>query len=189
MIKSLKNKLVTLYGNDQKTLRSGTALYGKKPEDLGWHSYTSQGLTKEQIGELEESIMEIQGAIPEPYRNFLSISNGAYLFDLISISGKGRDAKGMSYEETNYEPSDLEFDLDQFTLYKNKKKYLDDYFFFAESYVNGTVFAFDKNERVIEFSEGRLKKVREFESLDQLLERVFEVGAKHYRTKSFIEFE
>lgn len=180
-------KVEELYQEDYKTLRTGTILYGNVNDGI-WHTTIHAPLDLDDLKELNCEISNIQGQLPASYQNFLMKTNGAYLFDLIHISGKSRNQKGMSHEEKIHEPRYLEEFLKDFTLSKKGKDLLENYFFFAESYVNGTVYAFDKDEHVIEFTDGRYKKIREFESLDVLLDRVFETGSEHYRQKSFLEF-
>ncbi|SDB82334.1 SMI1/KNR4 family protein [Shouchella lonarensis] len=187
---NILEKLPQIYQGDRRVLRNGTVLWGEKDEDLGWHTHTMKGLSRNEIDDLEKRTINIQGPLPSSYRSLLSLANGAYLFDMILIGGLGIRMKGLSYEESSTAPSDLVDDLlYKLSLDNVKKELFQTHFFFAESYVNGTIFALDRDERVIEFINGRVKKkVREFESLLSLLERVFEVGVEHYRTRSFIEF-
>ncbi|MCY7799788.1 SMI1/KNR4 family protein [Bacillus haynesii] len=184
---NILKKIEELYQEDYKKLRTGTILYGNVNDGI-WHTTIHVPLDRDELKELNYGISDIQGQLPASYQNFLMETNGAYLFDLIHITGKSRNQKGMSHEERIHEPRYLEEFLKDFTLSKKNKPLLEKYFFFAESYVNGTVYAFDEDEHVVEFTDGRYKKIREFEDLDALLDRVFEVGSEHYRHKSFIEF-
>ncbi|MED4129406.1 hypothetical protein, partial [Shouchella miscanthi] len=154
--------LNSIYENDKKILRSGTILFGELPEGTGWHSKIRSGLTHEELNDLEANVYTIQGKMPYSFKIFLGYTNGAYLFDLINICGLDLYEKGMSLEEELQKPRDIADFAKDIMLDKRGPTLLKDYYFFGESFINGTVFAFDKEEKVIEFKEGSLRKIREF---------------------------
>ncbi|WDF02371.1 hypothetical protein PQ477_12645 [Shouchella hunanensis] len=192
MMKESKKQIIeclhSIYNEDKKKLRTEAILFGEKEDDLGWHSTASLGLSIEELNTLETSVSSYQGEMPLDYKNFLKQTNGAYLFDLIHIAGLERNYKNLSYHEETHEPRYLNELVRLISLEKKGPTRLKDYYFFGESFINGTVFAFDKEEKVIEFKEGSLRKIREFNNLDALLEQVFKVGKEHYENRMFIDF-
>ncbi len=137
---------------------------------------------------LKQMSIQYKGKCRIVLKFFLGYTNGAYLFDLINICGLDLYEKGMSLEEELQKPRDIADFAKDIMLDKRGPTLLKDYYFFGESFINGTVFAFDKEEKVIEFKEGSLRKIREFNNLDALLEQVFKVGQDHYKNRMFIDF-
>ncbi len=176
---NLPFELNHLYKDDRKLLRTGTIIFGHLYEDR-WQTHIQRPLDNQEIKELEEEY----GVLPNEYKEFLSITNGCYLFDLLRIAGKQDGYKGMSREEQTFQPISLR----NIEPYLGKKELPTHLFVFADSMIKDRFYAFNQNGHVLEINERNLKTAATYPSLEELLKDIYAQGKEMVLRKEYIEF-
>ena len=182
MYQFLSKELSELYGEDKKKLRTTTILYGNLGEGR-WHTHLQPSLAFETITQFET---ELKQQFPPQYKDFISIHNGCYLFDLIRVAGKKTDTyKGLSIEEQVMSP----FPLETMQYLYLRKRTPKTHFIFADSLVKNTYYAFDIDEKVLEVDFKTKKIINSYEDLKTFLYETLLEGNKNMENGIFFEFE
>lgn len=171
-------KIDNLYKGNRKKLRTGTILYGNLYEDR-WQTHIQKPLSMEELKNLENEI----GELPIELKDLLLVTNGCYLFDLLRIAGKQDGYKGMSIEEQVNQPISFR------DIVPYRKKLPSNLFFFADSIITDSLFAFNEQGQVIQLSNKKLKLLKTYNTLNDLLEDVYEEGERMVLNKDYIHFE
>ncbi|KXH87241.1 SMI1/KNR4 family protein [Sporosarcina sp. HYO08] len=144
---------------DFKTLKNKTVLINKAYETgvEGWVHHIFHPLPPSDIDLLEKKTKK---KFPEPYKKFLSLCNGIFLFGGdFYIYGKGFLEKGMSREEQLYQPYDLIEEIEDPPC-----KIPGDMFYFGGT--PKTIFAIEVDGSVVELTRRSAKLVFRYESFD-----------------------
>jgi hypothetical protein len=180
MYEFLEEEIKNIYQDDNKKLRTQTVMYGKL--EHRWHTYLHPGLTTEEIKEFES---RVGNSFPSAYREFLSVYNGCYLFDLLRMGGKELESyKGLTIEEQVRSTVDVE-DIQEIHLRKRTPK---EHFIFADSLVKNTYYVMDKDEKVLEV-DCKTKKVTEsYDTLKDFIIQIIQEGKDNIANEIHFEF-
>ncbi|WP_286228447.1 SMI1/KNR4 family protein [Neobacillus mesonae] len=182
MFEFLSQELNELYGEDKKKLRTNTILYGHLEEGR-WHTHLQPPLSSESIAQFEAGLKQ---EFPPQYKNFLSLYNGCYIFDLLRVAGKEPDTfKGMSIEEQAHSPFPLEYMKDLYLRKRTPKSH----FIFADSVVKNTYYVIDVDSQVLEMDFRTKKIINTYEDLKIFLYEILFEGKENLTNGIYYEFE